>query len=297
MFIVDGVAGPLDPLLRLPLPQLDGQASALLEHDKTFWVTGHSTFTFHQPQFQTQGPHIEALIVSPYCLNVPLHDSLINCAVIYQWNKKTKHTTSSLSSDILNSRLADANNNLAALELKFSTRLGCSGSDTTNNLLVHICHFKWHWTIASVINVYTDRAGLVPSVWGVTLHHDHCRTNLRIPEDGRFTRLPTKFSQHLTGQLYFMWDVTLPHHILGRGLTEEMYFRLTPTCCWQLEETWGTRWNSVILETTTRWLQHKQTKQKLDALANLLGRRRRASLNRLRYRFTWSSGNLRHSWG
>lgn len=36
MFIVDGVAGPLDPLLSLPLPQLDGHASALLEHDKTF---------------------------------------------------------------------------------------------------------------------------------------------------------------------------------------------------------------------------------------------------------------------
>lgn len=30
MFIVYGVAGPLDPLLRLPLPQLDGQAPALL---------------------------------------------------------------------------------------------------------------------------------------------------------------------------------------------------------------------------------------------------------------------------
>lgn len=105
MFIVDGVAGPLDPLLRLPLPQLDGQASALLEHDKTFRVTGHSTFTFHQPQFQTQGPHIKALIVSPYCLNFPLHDSLINCAVIYQWNKKNKQNIQLLVFPLISSTL------------------------------------------------------------------------------------------------------------------------------------------------------------------------------------------------
>lgn len=212
MFIVDGVAGPLDPLLRLPLPQLDGQASALLEHDKTFWVTGHSTFTFHQPQFQTQGPHIDALIVSPYCLNVPLHDSLINCAVIYQWNKKTKHTTSSLSSDILKSRLADANKNLAALGLKFSTRLGCSGSDTTNNLLVHICHFKWHWTIASVINVYTDRAGCTQCLGGNLtswpLSHQSTHTGRRSVYTTTNQIQPTS---NRTIVFYVRCDVTAPH--------------------------------------------------------------------------------------
>lgn len=31
MLIVYGVTGPLDPLLGLPLPQLDGQAAALLQ--------------------------------------------------------------------------------------------------------------------------------------------------------------------------------------------------------------------------------------------------------------------------
>lgn len=54
MLIVDGVTGPFDPLLRLPLPQFDGQAAALLQHDKTLSLIGHSTFH----HFQTRSPKL-----------------------------------------------------------------------------------------------------------------------------------------------------------------------------------------------------------------------------------------------
>lgn len=59
MLVVDGVTGPLDPLVGLPLPQLDGQAAALLQHGKTLRVSGQ--FTFHQ--VHPRGPHIDALML------------------------------------------------------------------------------------------------------------------------------------------------------------------------------------------------------------------------------------------
>lgn len=69
MLIVYGVTGPLDPLLSLPLPQLDGQAAALLQHDKTLRVTRHSTVS---PVPNSRATYRCLDFKSPYCLNAPL---------------------------------------------------------------------------------------------------------------------------------------------------------------------------------------------------------------------------------
>lgn len=80
VLIVDSVTGPLYLLLSLPFPQLDGQASSLLQHVRDLlWHTGHQMcirWVWHHTKCgsKTKKGHLWSLLYGVMsCVNVPIY--------------------------------------------------------------------------------------------------------------------------------------------------------------------------------------------------------------------------------